>query len=314
MNVTALKIGVLSMALFSIPVFCLAQKLNLKYVDVSASVVMLENEKTSGSNITCVAVDNGLIFFDCSLFTEIAEQFRADMEKRFNRKAVALVLTHGHTDHFFGMGAFSDVDVYASEESKGMFDYQLNINFNEKIEVFKGIFPRFDEALKSAKIFMPTKWFGSEIKFGAGDRVLGIKCTGGHSIGSCSAFLTGDNIIIVGDNVQVDSYPYFGDRTGNMFTWIDVLKKWEEIKDCKICPGHGRTVDNEYLASTRFYFEELTEALKKFKSDSLSVEEVIHSVDLPDGYWPVTEKEPTWWDYALAFLYKNIEEMKNSIK
>jgi len=75
-------------------------------VEVSPSVVMLQNER--GSNITCIALDDGLVFVDTGLSTEVAADFRKTMEARFKRPTQALLLTHGHLDHIFAMGAFAD--------------------------------------------------------------------------------------------------------------------------------------------------------------------------------------------------------------
>ena len=75
---------------------------------------MARQEQAYGSNITCIALDEGLVFVDASLSTAVAGQFRKDMEARFERKTIALILTHGHLDHFLGMGAFADVEVIAA--------------------------------------------------------------------------------------------------------------------------------------------------------------------------------------------------------
>ena len=53
----------------------------VKYIDVSPSVVMAEN--SNGSNLTCIALDDGLIFVDAGLITDIAAEFRTTMEQRF---------------------------------------------------------------------------------------------------------------------------------------------------------------------------------------------------------------------------------------
>ena len=73
------------------------------YIDVSPSVVMAENP--NGSNLTCIALDDGLVFVDTGLVTDIAADFRTAMEQRFKRPTKYLSLTHGHIDHIFAMAA-----------------------------------------------------------------------------------------------------------------------------------------------------------------------------------------------------------------
>jgi hypothetical protein len=52
----------------------------VEYVDISPSVVMAENP--NGSNLTCIALDDGLVFVDAGLVTSIAADFRKAMEQR----------------------------------------------------------------------------------------------------------------------------------------------------------------------------------------------------------------------------------------
>lgn len=280
---------------------------SLAYIDVSPSVVMLENEKVNGSNITCLATDEGLVFVDCGLFTDIAAEFRKDMEARFDKETVALLLTHAHTDHFFGMGAFADVPVVAAAAEKPLFENQLSIDFQSRVEGYKRVFPLFDQALKTAKPFAPTKWFEEETTFGTGKHQVVIRWTGGHTAGCSYALMTSEGVLVAGDNVQVDYYPYFGDQTGDMTVWIETLKQWENMDLQTICPGHGRIVDKSYVTMARRYFEDLVAALGKLKSDGVPIQEAVSHPGLPKGYWPGGLEKPGWFDPAVAGLYRSLE-------
>jgi len=279
---------------------------SLNYTKASHSVMMLHNKKEHGSNMTCVALDEGLVFIDCGLFTDIAAQFRKDMENQFNKKTVALFLTHAHVDHFFAMGAFSDVKIIAAETSKPLFEAQLNIQFETRVEGYEKVFPKFGNALKSAKLFLPTKWFDKELLLGYDGNQLILRNTGGHTSGSSHAYYTPEKVIISGDLVQVDQYAYFGDPSTNMDAWITTLKKWKSMPVEKICPGHGRMVESNYLASVIAYFEEMVSTLRKLKEMGLPVKEVVRHTSLPKGYWPDGLDRPGWYDYAIARLYQEL--------
>lgn len=280
---------------------------DLSYIDVSESVVMLENEKVHGSNMTCMATDAGLVFVDCGLFTEIGARFRKDMEARFNKKTIALFLTHAHTDHFFGMGAFADVPVIAAEAERPLFEYQLSIDFQSRVEGFKRIFPLFDQALKTAKPFAPTEWFEEEFTLGTGKNQVVILKTGGHTAGISCARMTSQGVLVASDNIQVGGFPYFGDQTGDMSVWIEALKQWESLNLKKICPGHGSVVDKNYVTAVRVYFEALVAALSKLKAAGIPVQEAVVHADLPKGYWPEDVEKPGWFDPAVAGLYRALE-------
>lgn len=278
----------------------------LNYVHVSESVVLLHSEKVHGSNMACVSLDDGLVFIDCTLFTEIAARFREDMEKKFHKKTLALVMTHAHIDHFFGMAAFSDVKVIAAETSKELFQRQLNIDFEERVEGYERVFPKFGKALEAAKPFLPTEWFGKETALGSGKNQLIFRNTGGHSSGSSYGYFPSEKVLIAGDLVQVDQHAYFGDPTTDMNAWIGALKKWEGMTVEKVCPGHGRAVDKSYLVSIRVFFEDLISALKKLKEENMPVEEVVRHSSLPKGYWPDGLEKPSWYDYAIAVVYRGL--------
>lgn len=279
---------------------------NLSYITVSESVVMLENLKVHGSNITCLATDDGLVFVDCGLFTDIAARFRKDMEARFERKTLALFLTHGHTDHFFGMGAFADVPVVAAAAEKPLFEHQLSIDFQSHVEGYKRIFPLFDQALETASPFAPTKWFDEEMTFGTGESRVIIRRTGGHTAGCSYALMTSQGILVAGDNVQVEQYPYFGDRTGDMTVWIETLEHWEGMDLQNICPGHGRVVGAAYVTAVREYYQKLVAVLEKLKSEDVPVQEAVSHPDLPEGYWPEDLEKPGWFEPAVAGLYRSL--------
>jgi glyoxylase-like metal-dependent hydrolase (beta-lactamase superfamily II) len=280
---------------------------NMEYITVSKSVVMLQNEKQFGSNITCVELDNGLVFFDCCLFKERAAKFRSDMESKYKKNTLALVLSHSHIDHFFGMSAFEDVPVIASYSSEANYVRQLKIDYPQYVEGYKNVFPKFDEALKDAKLFMPSVWYDKEMTLGSGESKLIILNTGGHSICSSYALFEKESVIVAGDNLQAEYHPYFGDRTGDLLVWISTLKSWEEMNVSNFCPGHGPNVDLNYLTSTRVFFEDLYNLLVEFKKQNIAIEEIVISDKMPEGYWPKELPKPGWYNPSIAFVYKTID-------
>jgi glyoxylase-like metal-dependent hydrolase (beta-lactamase superfamily II) len=278
----------------------------LNYVEVSASVTLLRNERPYGSNITCFALEDGLIFVDTSFFTEIAAKFRKEMEAKYGKRTLALLLSHGHTDHFFGMGAFEDVPVAAAASARRLFEHQLGIDFEAQVEGYERIFPKFGQALKSARLSMPTLWFQQEIEFGSGDSVVRFRNTGGHSAGSSFAYMPSQAALATGDNLQVDAFPYFGDPTGDMGTWIETLEGWESLGKVTFCPGHGRPVDLAYMTATKVFFEELHSVLSKLKAEGLPVQEVVEHSSLPKGYWGAEAQEPPWYRRIIGGLYRSL--------
>ena len=285
--------------------FAWSEDPGLQMIDISPSVVMAKNP--NGSNLTAIALDDGLVFVDAGLSTEEAAGFRRAMEERFDRKTRYLFLTHAHIDHFFAMGAFKDVEVVAAESAKGLFEHNLSIEWNEKAIVgYTNIFPTFRKAAKTAKPFMPTTWVAQGETFGSSDSSIVFANTGGHTTGSSYVFFPAEGVLIAGDLVQVDKYPYFGDRSTDLQVWIDTLKAWHAMELSKVCPGHGPVADPDYLRLEWEYFEALIKAVGQLKDDGVPVEEAVVHPSLPAGYWDPELPEPGWWKYCIALCYRSL--------
>jgi len=275
----------------------------MTYVEISKSIVLAQNE--FGSNSICISLENELVFVDAGMNGAIASTFRRSMEEKFGKKSSALILTHGHIDHFFGMGAFSDLEVIAPANSKSRIERFVNAEFTDEIVAnFELYFPTFTEAAKVAKLFMPTLWYNDKLEFGSNKELL-IKIVGGHTNCSSSIYLQSEKILIAGDLLQVGTSPWFGEPDNDLVKWIQNLKIWEEMALDAYLPGHGKSVDVAYLTKVRVFFEQLLAAVTKLKAEGLTVEEVIEHNSLPTGYWPPEATKPAY-AMSLASLYKGL--------
>ena len=269
-------------------------------VEVSDSVVMAFHD--NGSNISCVALEQGLLFVDASLSTRTAERFRRDMEARFGRPAFALLLTHAHLDHILGMDAFADLPVYAAEAGRPRWEQYLAVEWDDrKIAAFAAVFPTFPEELPSATLRMPTEWFEDRLELGGGKVV--VRRTGGHTADSSSVVIAEEHVVIAGDLVQARRRPYFGEADTDMVAWIATLKRWEQMASIRVCPGHGPVIGGDELVAMRSWFEAISKAVAELKAGGATFEEVLANDDLPAGYWPEEAGVSGWWPYCIKRLY-----------
>ncbi|NHJ03796.1 MAG: MBL fold metallo-hydrolase [Candidatus Heimdallarchaeota archaeon] len=276
----------------------------MTHQEIANSVVFSENKY--GSNTACIALEEELIFIEAGLNTLKAKDFRLAMEKKFKRKASTLILTHGHVDHFFAMGAFSDLQVIAAKEAKPKIERFVKAEFtDELIANFERVFPTFTEAAKDAKLFIPNTWVDGKMSIGSNEEIH-IQVTGGHSNCSSSIHFPFEKILVAGDLLQVNGYPYFGEPDTDIGKWINTIKTWEQLDLDAIIPGHGSLVKKEFLANVRLFFEKMVEILTELKKENIPDEEIAYHKKLPTGYWPINAVRTPSYDFSIVNLYKKL--------
>lgn len=277
----------------------------MSYEEISKSVVFAQNDW--GSNSVCIALEKELFFVDTGLNTSRAAKFRKTMEAKFNRKASTLILTHGHIDHILAMDAYSDLQVVGAEIGKKRFEGIANAELTEQvIENMSKYFVGFRESARDAKPLLPTQWVKDKIVFGDNQEII-FKIVGGHSSCSSSIEFVHDRIIITGDLMQVDVYPYFGEPDTDLEKWINALKTWEDGNYKAVLAGHGKAVNSQYLSNVRTFFEQMFATTKELKKKALLVEEVLKHSVYADGYWPKDAVRTPSYDFSISNLYNKLE-------
>ncbi|MHA1503966.1 MAG: MBL fold metallo-hydrolase [Candidatus Heimdallarchaeota archaeon] len=276
----------------------------MMYQEISESVVFLP--RANGSNLACIALEDELVFFDAGLHTKVAAEFRKQMEEKYQRKTGALILTHGHIDHFFGMGAFADVKVIAAKEAEANIKRFVDAEITEEIlDNLEQFFPTIKEAGKDAKLFMPNQWFDGKATYGKNDELV-FTVIGGHSSCSSTIYFEKEGAIITGDLMQVERYPYFGEPDTDLEKWINAITSWQKLNVKSVVPGHGRVVDVEYLTGVKSFFEDMLTAVKELKKEKVPEEEVANHPKIPSGYWPKEAKRNPSYDFSIVNLYRKL--------
>jgi glyoxylase-like metal-dependent hydrolase (beta-lactamase superfamily II) len=272
------------------------------FQEVTSNIVLAEN--IYGSNLTCIALDNKLVFVDAGLNTEFAIYFRKSMETKYGLKARTLMITHAHMDHILGMGAFSDCEIIAASQGVQRFNRFLETKYSEEvIQGFERVFPYFRESLENSQLRKPDKWVKDKLDC-SGELIFEVE--GGHTSCSSSVYIRKAGVLVTGDLIQVDVYPYFGEPDTNIKSWVNTLRKWEKMPIKALVPGHGRIVNINYLAKVSDFFEEMLNKMRILKQKGVPVHEVLHQADLHRGYWPENAVRKPAYDRSVTNLYNSI--------
>lgn len=151
-------------------------------------------------------------------------------------QVAAILLTHGHFDHIWGVGALKELSgakVYAYEAEKEVCE---NASVNVSRGAGRPCTVKADTYLKD----------GEEITIeGITFKLL---ATPGHTKGSCCYYFENDKILISGDTLFQESVGRTDLPTGSMSTLVRSVK--EKLmplpEDVKVYPGHGEATTIGY--------------------------------------------------------------------
>jgi len=148
----------------------------------------------------------------------------------------AIMLTHGHFDHIWGLEALKNLSgakVYAYEGEKELCeDASLNVSKGAG----RACIVKADEYVRD----------GAEIT--AAGMTCRLIATPGHTAGSCCYYFEDDKILISGDTLFQESVGRTDLPTGSMSTLVRSVREKLMVlpEDVKVYPGHGESTTIGY--------------------------------------------------------------------
>ncbi|MFX0125661.1 MAG: MBL fold metallo-hydrolase [Candidatus Hodarchaeota archaeon] len=240
--------------------------------------------KKSG-NFGAVSLGTYAIAIDSGRSVEALRIFRKKYEKYFNEPSKYFFLTHSHTDHRDGAGAYKDCTMICSQK-------------------LADIMP---------KTFKLSSWdiitFDDKYVIEEQDLSIEFHHTGGHTAGSSFLYFPSEKVVFAGDLVLVQ-YPYLtftSDRTCNFDEWITALNQMNTLSVDTIIPGHGHIVDGKselekHLKMYQTFKAVVKEAIKENrKPNAIELPNLEYIEDIMTNYLPtLNPKQQKWWENALA--------------
>ena len=136
------------------------------------------------------------------------------------------------------------------------------------------------EIFDNLGIVLPQITFSRELRLHMGDRTLELTFVGGHSSASILTYVPEDGVLFAGDNIVNGQLPITANcRFG---TWIEVLRRVEEMEIDTIVPGHGDICGKEVVRNIRTYFEAMRDKVRSLLDAGATKEEVVQRINLTD--------------------------------
>ncbi len=250
----------------------------VKLEQISESVWDYYYKELEG-HISIVKLTECLVFIDSGHYPQMAKEVREKAEECLGLPTKYLILTHHHDDHIWGNQEFEDCEIIASKAVLDLLKIRLaDEKFLKIIENMKNENP---ERYGDLRIILPTKTFINEYQIEDDNIRIQIYQTDGHSEGSSFVLIPEERVLIAGDLLFSQMFPYFGDPTADVYKWIDCYNKMLELSPKIVIPGHGDIVDKKEIISQKKYLQSCINWMIEFIKKGHKKEELEDNKDFP---------------------------------
>lgn len=222
------------------------------YVKGQAGLVSSENEGFN-SNAGFVVTRAGVVVFDALGTPALGMQLRRLIARTTQQPIKLVILSHYHSDHFYGLQAFQGpgVAIWAQALVR---DYLATDAPRARLEERRhSLAPWVND---KTRIVAPTRFLGEDTRFAMGGLHFRVVHVGpAHTPEDLMLMVEEDRTLFAGDLVFAGRIPFVAD--GNVGSWIRALGRVVQLRPRVVVTGHGRystdavadlTQTHEYLA------------------------------------------------------------------
>lgn len=243
------------------------------------------------SHLSFIDFNAYLVMVDTGMDVDKTKEFRKFAEKITDKKFRYVIITHYHGDHTFGTNVFKDCDIISTQATKDILAQKVEGDYQDK------------------NIILPNKTFSGKYELNEGNKIIKIIETNGHTKGSAFVYLPEEGVILTGDLLFADMFPFAGDPTVNPYKWIEALQIMIDLKPNIVIPGHGHICSIKELQEQRDLLYDLVKSIENMAKQKLSVQEIKKSKRLPKYPYDVNEN---WFNMTIERFYKVIKEKEEN--
>lgn len=248
---------------------------------VSSRVFVRVNPLIGGSNTGLVLCDEGVVVVDSSPSPAKSRADREAIRQITKKPFIALVLTHYHSDHWFGAQVF-DSEVIASATTAHEMQHQGQRYLDRARQHHRHLKTELDEVV----LAYPTRIFEKQMSLPTTPSVEIIQM-GGHTPGTSVVFVPEEHVLFGSDLVFHGIHPYT--KGANIRRWMNALDEMLRMDIEIIIPGHGGMCGKQEVSEQRQYLKQFLEELARLKRQGHTMEEVVADLsmlNLPDLHRP----------------------------
>jgi len=246
------------------------------YVQGDSGMVSLQNEGFN-SNAGFVVTDEGVVVFDALGTPALGAALLARIREVTKQPVRRVVVSHYHSDHFYGLQAFKDAgaEVWAQRAVR---DYLATSADEERLaERRQSLAPWVTD---EARIVAPDHYVDGETVFRLGGLTFRLLPAGpAHTTEDLMMLVEEEGVLFAGDLIFAGRVPFVGDADPS--AWLAALEKLSAHRPRVVITGHGRASTDALadLALTRDYLLFLRAEMGKAVDELLDFDEAYERTD-----------------------------------
>jgi glyoxylase-like metal-dependent hydrolase (beta-lactamase superfamily II) len=213
------------------------------------------------SNAGFVITSKGVVVIDALGSPILAQKLISEIKKITPQKVVAVIVTHYHADHVYGLQEFKKIGatIYAQGEGR---NYISSETAKQRL-----IASRIDFAPwvnNSTKLIGADVWIDKAYTLSVGGVVFQIGRVGpAHAPEDLIIYVPSEKVLFAGDLVFRGRIPFVGNADSR--GWLHALDEIQALNPSIVIPGHGSYSTNpaEDIRFTRDYLRYLRESMSK---------------------------------------------------
>jgi len=211
------------------------------------------------SNAGFVVTSDGVVLVDALGSPILAQKLIAEIKKITNQKIVAVIVSHYHADHVYGLQEFKKIGakIYAQGEGR---NYLSSETAKQRLIASRVDFaPWVNE---ETKLIPADVWIDQKSKLNIGGVEFFINRVGpAHAPEDLMVYVPSEKVLFAGDLVFRGRIPFVGNADSK--GWLLALDEIEKLNPSVVIPGHGAysAKPAEDITFTRAYLKYLRESM-----------------------------------------------------
>ena len=229
------------------------------------------------SNAGFVVTSKGVVVVDALGSPILAQKLIAEIKKVTNQPIVALIVSHYHADHIYGLQEFKKIGVKIYAQGEGR-NYLSSETAKQRLIASRIDFAPWVNA--STQLIAADVWIDKKTKLNIGGVEFLVSRVGpAHAPEDLMVYVPSEKVLFAGDLVFRGRIPFVGNADSK--GWLTALDAIEELQPQIVIPGHGAYSTNprEDIIFTRNYLNYLRESMSKAAINLDPFEEAYRQAD-----------------------------------